>query len=148
MPDGIAVEEANELAQAMHGPGYGREEIDCKVAVHTVLSQLLSAPVVDSPDVPRVLKSTQMWWPRSSAPSRSALGEEAAAQLLRVTEQLERMFPASCADCWNILNSTCETPLRGRFLPGRPPGRELWEVGRSVEGGLGKGAEDAVASGA
>ncbi len=117
MPDGIAVEEANELAQAMHGPGYGREEIDCKVAVHTVLSQLLSAPVVDSPDVPRVLKSTQMWWPRSSAPSRSALGEVAAAQLLRVTEQLERMFPGELRGLLEHLNSTCETPAARAFPP-------------------------------
>jgi hypothetical protein len=44
MPLTIPAEEANAFAQAMEASEYARDERDYKVAVHTVLSRLLSSP--------------------------------------------------------------------------------------------------------
>jgi hypothetical protein len=56
--DGVLVlpqEEVDAFAESMAGADYAREERDYKVAVHEVVSRLLSADTLDRPDFPQLL---------------------------------------------------------------------------------------------
>jgi MoxR-like ATPase len=57
MPIAVSAEEAKAFAETMKGPDYAGQERDYKLAVHTVLSRLLSSPAIDSPQFPHLLKS-------------------------------------------------------------------------------------------
>lgn len=58
MPVSVPAEDARAFAAAMKSPEYQRNERDYKVAVHLVMSRVLSPPVIHSADFSEILRST------------------------------------------------------------------------------------------
>jgi MoxR-like ATPase len=102
MPVVISVAEAKAFAMAMQRPEYARDERDYKVAVHAVFSRLLSPPLIDSPDFPRILKSTL-----EGAPDFERLGlrpeeRDAVVQATKPVGDFRNAFANLCGGRWGV----------------------------------------------